>query len=66
VVIPTAVDRLPGPADRHGSEISAAAELNELSVPSPRGATWAQSAIYGNQKRGLGILGNRMYYSEYI
>jgi hypothetical protein len=66
VVIPTAVDRLPGPAGRHGSEISAAAELNELSVPSPRGGTWAQSAIYGNQKRGLGILGNRIYNGEYI
>jgi DNA invertase Pin-like site-specific DNA recombinase len=40
--------------------------LNDKQVPAPRGGAWCQTAIYGNQKRGLGILANRMYNGEYI
>lgn len=35
-------------------------ELNRLKVPSPRGGTWAHSAIYPDSK-GVGILANDLY-----
>lgn len=38
-----------------------AAALNAQGVPSPRGSTWALSAIYGDVKRGIGILANPIY-----
>ena len=41
-------------------------ELNREKVPSPRGSTWAHSAIYGDMKRGLGILNNPLYRGQYI
>jgi len=37
---------------------SIAVALNQDGVPSPRGSTWAVSAIYGDVKRGIGILEN--------
>ncbi|SPA17206.1 recombinase family protein [Cupriavidus taiwanensis] len=43
-----------------------AAELNRLSVPSPRGGTWMQSGIYGSPAKGAGILNNSSYIGEYI
>ena len=42
-----------------------AAELNELAVPSPRGGTWAHSAIYPDAK-GVGILGNQIYNGKHV
>lgn len=43
-----------------------AAELNRLRVPSPRGGTWAVSAIYGSPAKGAGILNNELYIGRYI
>ena len=40
--------------------------LNQQHIPSPRGSTWAASAIYGDNKRGLGILNNPLYIGQYI
>ena len=45
---------------------SIANELNTMKVPSPRGSTWAHSAIYGDMKRGLGILNNALYRGQYL
>lgn len=43
-----------------------ARELNERGIPSPRNSTWASSAIYGDRKRGIGILGNPVYIGKQI
>ena len=42
-----------------------AAELNARGVPSPRGTTWAHSALYPDAK-GVGILGNAIYNGRMI
>lgn len=41
-------------------------ELNRKGVLSPRGGTWAHSAIYGDMRRGLGLLNNPLYIGQYI
>ncbi|HKQ30559.1 MAG TPA: recombinase family protein [Burkholderiales bacterium] len=41
-------------------------ELNNKSVPSPRGGTWAVSALYGSPAKGTGILNNELYIGRYI
>ncbi len=38
-----------------------AEELNALNIPSPRGGTWAASAIYGDIRDANGILNNELY-----
>lgn len=43
-----------------------AADLNADRMPSPRGSTWALSAIYGDIKRGIGILANPIYIGRQI
>lgn len=43
-----------------------AAHLNDLRIPSPRGSSWAISAIYGDKKRGIGILANPLYRGRMI
>lgn len=43
-----------------------AAKLNELRVPSPRGGTWARSAIYGDNKRKTGLLNNELYIGKSV
>lgn len=43
-----------------------AKELNRLAVPSPRGTTWAVSALYGAPRKGTGILTNELYAGRYI
>jgi site-specific DNA recombinase len=43
-----------------------AAKLNQLGVPSPRGTTWARSAIYGDMKRNTGLLNNELYIGKMI
>lgn len=43
-----------------------AAKLNELRVPSPRGSTWARSAIYGDMKRNTGLLNNQLYIGKMV
>ncbi len=41
-------------------------ELNAEGIPSPRGGTWARSAIYGDKRAGVGILNNPLYIGEEI
>jgi hypothetical protein len=36
-------------------------QLNAEGVPSPRGGEWKVNTIYGNTKRGTGILNNELY-----
>ncbi len=43
-----------------------ASSLNREGVPSPRGSTWAVSAIQGDYKRGIGILANPIYMGRQI
>lgn len=43
-----------------------AADLNGRAVPSPRGGTWAVSAIYGSPNKGSGILNNKLYVGSYV
>ena len=43
-----------------------AAELNRQRVPSPRGRSWAVSAIYGSPQKGSGILNNELYRGRYV
>ncbi|MDA1099221.1 MAG: recombinase family protein [Proteobacteria bacterium] len=43
-----------------------AAELNRLRIPSPRGGTWAGSAIHGDMSKGTGLLNNELYIGNYI
>lgn len=48
------------------SPVSIAHELNRLGVPSPRGGTWAVSAIHGSAARGLGLLNNELYVGRVL
>ena len=41
-------------------------ELNHLGVPSPRGSSWAISALYGQPRYGTGILRNELYCGRYV
>src|ERR1700687_5937770 len=43
-----------------------AAELNRQSVHSPRGGTWAVSAIYGSPRKSSGILNKELYRGRYV
>ncbi|MFZ5619688.1 MAG: recombinase family protein [Pseudomonadota bacterium] len=52
-------------ADGH-SPMWIANHLNELGIPSPRGRNWARSAIYGDQRTGVGILNNPIYVGVQI
>jgi site-specific DNA recombinase len=40
-------------------------DLNRDRLPSPRGSTWAVSAIYGSPNKGTGILNNELYRGRY-
>lgn len=41
-------------------------ELNRLGAVSPRGGTWAVSALYGSPAKGTGILNNELYTGRYV
>ena len=43
-----------------------AARLNEESVPGPRGGLWGPSTVYGNPKRGTGLLNNELYVGRRV
>ncbi len=43
-----------------------AAQLNKESVPGPSGKGWGASTIYGNWKRGTGILNNELYIGRLV
>ena len=45
---------------------SIAAGLNRDGVPTARGAPWCMTAIYGDLKRGIGILANPIYIGRQI
>lgn len=48
------------------SSRSIAKELNEESVPGPRGRDWNDSSIHGNRRRGSGILNNELYIGRMV
>ena len=52
-------------ADGH-SPRAIADELNREGIRSPRGGTWAHSAIYGDMRRGIGLLNNPIYIGQQI
>ncbi len=41
-------------------------ELNARGVPSPRGSTWAVSALYGSPAKGSGVLNNSLYVGRLV
>ena len=41
-------------------------ELNRKSVPGPNRTTWGPSTIYGNWRRGTGILNNELYIGRLV
>lgn len=43
-----------------------AAKLNAEGVPSARGGDWCMTAIYGDHRRGIGILANPIYLGRQI
>lgn len=43
-----------------------ASELNRQRIPSPRGGTWAISALYGSPAKGSGVINNEIYLGRYI
>ncbi|WP_425497769.1 recombinase family protein [Lysobacter arvi] len=43
-----------------------ASGLNRDRVPSPRGSTWAMTAIRGDLRRGIGILANPIYIGQQV
>ena len=43
-----------------------AKRLNRSATPGPNGNTWGPSTIYGNWRRGTGILNNEMYVGRLI
>jgi site-specific DNA recombinase len=43
-----------------------AAGLNRDAIPSPRGGTWAMTAIRADVRRGIGILGNPIYIGRQV
>jgi site-specific DNA recombinase len=45
---------------------SIAHELNEEGVPGPKGGQWSPSSIYGNWRRGTGILNNELYVGRIV
>ena len=43
-----------------------AADLNRRGIRSPRGGTWASSAIYGDAQDGSGVLNNELYIGTQV
>jgi site-specific DNA recombinase len=43
-----------------------AIELNRRAVPGPSGKPWGASTIYGNWRRGTGILNNELYVGKLV
>ena len=52
-------------ADGHSLR-AIAHQLNERGIPSPRGGTWAVSALHGSSIKGLGLLNNELYTGRVI
>ena len=43
-----------------------AANLNKQGIPCPSGKTWGASTLYGNRRRGTGIINNELYIGRLI
>ena len=43
-----------------------AKDLNDRGVAGPRGVPWGASTIYGNWRRGTGILNNELYVGRLV
>ena len=48
------------------SPIAIAKSLNAQGIPGPRGKDWGPSTIYGNWRRGTGILNNELYIGRLV
>lgn len=62
----TVVRRIYADFIAHKTPRAIAAALNLERVPPPRGSTWCMSAIYGDNRRGIGILANPIYVGRQI
>jgi site-specific DNA recombinase len=40
--------------------------LNSEGIPGPQGGTWGPSTIYGNRRRGTGIINNELYVGKLV
>jgi len=43
-----------------------AQRFNREPIPGPQGRTWGPSTIYGNWRRGTGILNNKLYIGKLV
>ncbi|GAB2707782.1 recombinase family protein [Aliiglaciecola aliphaticivorans] len=43
-----------------------AKQLNEDGIPCPSGKSWGASTIYGNRRRGTGIINNELYIGKLV
>ncbi len=43
-----------------------AVQLNKQCIPGPSGGTWGPSTIYGNRRRGTGIINNELYIGRLV
>ena len=41
-------------------------QFNAESVSGPNGASWGPSAIYGNLRRGTGLINNELYIGKLV
>ncbi|CAN5343905.1 recombinase family protein [soil metagenome] len=41
-------------------------QLNERGIASPRGGTWAVSALFGSKEKGLGLMNNELYVGRVV
>jgi len=48
------------------SPVAIAKSLNARGIPGPRGRVWGPSTIYGNWRRGTGILNNDLYVGRLV
>ena len=53
-------------ANDNKSPKAIASDLNDEGIPCPSGKAWGQSTIYGNRRRGTGIINNHLYIGELI
>src|ERR1700677_1696881 len=49
-----------------GGRSAIAKDLNDRGVRGPRGVPWAASTLYGNWRRGTGILNNELYVGRLV
>ncbi|MBT3022027.1 MAG: recombinase family protein [Candidatus Thiodiazotropha sp. (ex Lucina aurantia)] len=53
-------------ANDNKSPKAIASDLNDEGIPCPSGKAWGQSTIYGNRRRGTGIINNELYIGQLV